>query len=453
MNQISTQTPKATLQKRRKKFADSMDENSAALFLSAEVHHRNSDVEHKFRQDSSFWYLTGFNEPDSALLIVKTKKETVNYIFSRPRDKEKEIWTGKIAGPERAKEITGVDKCFEFKDLDGQLEKLLTGLSRLYFEFSLANYHFLRNKILETAKHRRIQRITSTQNLIGELRLFKEPFEIQQMKQAAKISAEAHKLAMQRAKPGKHECTLEGIIEGHFCLCGAGWAYPSIVASGANATILHYTANDQELKKGDLLLVDAGSEYNYYASDITRTFPIGGPVGGKFSKAQKQAYELVLSAQKDAIAQCYKKEVTFESVHEAAVKVLCEGLLDLGLLKGKLSDNIKNKTFRKFYMHKTSHWLGLDVHDVGSYVEPQDSKRVSKTASAKTDTSRILRPGMVITVEPGLYFDPEDTNIPKEFRGIGVRIEDDVLITKTGAEILTSACPKEVDELEEILGL
>lgn len=446
--QIPNLIPQSTLQKRRKKFADLMEDNSAALFLSAEVQHRNSDVEHKFRQDSSFWYLTGFNEPDSALLIIKTKKETVNYIFSRPREKEKEIWTGKIAGPKKAKEITGTDQAFEFKELESQLEKLLSGLSHVYFEFSLSNYHFLRSKILEIVKHRRIQRITSTQNLIGELRLFKEAFEIEQMKTAAKISAEAHKLAMQKAKPGKHEFTLEGIIEGHFRLCGAGWAYPSIVASGNNATILHYTANDQELQKGDLLLIDAGSEYNYYASDITRTFP----VNGKFSKAQRQAYELVLNSQKAAIAQCHKKNATFDSVHEAAVEVLCEGLIDLGLLKGKLSENIKNKTFRKFYMHKTSHWLGLDVHDVGSYLEPLVEAKNLKETSANSkpkDNSRILKPGMVITVEPGLYFDPEDTTIPKEYRGIGIRIEDDVLITKTGAEVLTNSAPKELNEIEE----
>ncbi|MDJ0625788.1 MAG: aminopeptidase P N-terminal domain-containing protein [Candidatus Caenarcaniphilales bacterium] len=416
-----------TISKRIKKFTNLMEVNSAALFLSAEQIHRNSDVEHRFRQDSSFWYLTGFNEADSALLIIKTKKEISTIIFARPKDKEKEVWTGKRVGPDQLKKQTGFKESYEYKELETQLEKKIGGLSHFYFEFSGYNYVLLRSKILEIIKNKRIQNISSTQNLIGELRLIKEDNEIELMKKAAKISAEAHEIALRKTKAGMYEFQIEALIEGHFRENGANWAYPSIVAGGNNATILHYVNNDQKLHKGDLLLIDAGCEYEYYASDITRTFPIES----KFTKPQEKIYGLVLKAQQKAIEQAHLKNVSFESVHLKALETLCTGLIDMGLLKGNLKSVLQKLTYRKFYMHKTSHWLGLDVHDVGSYQEPNSE-----------GNSRILKPGMVITIEPGLYFDPEDISIPQEFRGIGVRIEDDILITKNGAEILTAKASK-----------
>lgn len=428
--------PKETLKQRRKQFIELMEVNSAALFLSAQSQHRNSDVEQKFRQDSSFWYLSSFNEPDSALLIIKTAKENISIIFSRAREKEKEIWTGRRAGPEGAKEISGVDQAHKFTDLEEQLEKHLTGIQHFYFDYAAHHYRQLGERLLDIARGKRIQKITSTQNLIGELRLFKSQEEIALMKKAAQITTDAHKLAMKAAKEGVYEYAIEALIEGYFREQGAGWAYSSIVAGGPNATILHYVNNDQALKKGELLLIDAGCEKDYYACDITRTFP----VASKFSSAQKQVYELVLQAQHTSIEQCKAKAANFDSVHNVAVKLLAQGLIDLKLLTGSLDEVVEKKTFRKFYMHRTSHWLGLDVHDVGSYQEPG--------AEGK---SRVLKPGMVLTVEPGLYFDAEDESIPSEFRGIGVRIEDDVLITKNGVEVLTAALEKEVHEIEEMV--
>jgi Xaa-Pro aminopeptidase len=425
-----------TFQNRQQKFSELMEPNSAALFLSAQSQHRNSDVEQKFRQDSSFWYLTGFDEPDAALLILRTKTETKTIIFARAREPQKELWTGLRAGPEGAQAISGAHEGLVFKTLEDELEKLLTGLAHFYFDFTENSYTFLRHKIIEAAKSRRVQKFTSTQNLIGELRLFKTPDELKIMRQAAQITVDAHTIAVRSAKEGLYEYTIEGKIEGYFREQGAGWAYPSIVAAGVNATILHYVQNNQVLKNGELLLIDAGCEKDYYACDITRTFPIGG----KFSTAQCEIYQLVLNAQAAALKQAQVKAATFDSLHEAAVEVLAQGLLDLKLLSGSLDETLHKKTYRKFYMHRTGHWLGLDVHDVGSYIEPNTEGK-----------SRVLRPGMVTTVEPGLYFDPSDESILAAYRGIGVRIEDDILITADGIEILTEQLPKSVAELENAL--
>jgi Xaa-Pro aminopeptidase len=411
-----------TFQERQHKFAELMEVNTAALFLSASTQHRNSDVEQKFRQDSSFWYLTGFNEPDSALLIIKTKTEVSTFIFARPREKDKEIWTGRRSGPEGAKEICGAQNAFEFKLLDEILEKKLIGLEHFYFNYADDHYQLLRSKILETVKGKRIQKISSTQNLIGELRLLKSEDELHNMRKAAAITVQAHNLAFNLAADGIPEYFLEAKIEGLFRENNANWAYPSIVASGRNATVLHYVENNKILQAGEFLLIDAGCEFEYYASDVTRTFP----VGGVFTKSQKEIYDLVLSSQKAAIERTKIKDATFVSVHDEAVKVLSQGLLDLQLLKGSFDEVLEQKTFRKFYMHQTSHWLGLDVHDTGSYTEPYSGGQ-----------SRILRPGMVLTIEPGLYFDPDDDTIPSAYRGLGIRIEDDVLIQDNGIEILT----------------
>ena len=412
---------------RRKKFAELMSTNSAALFLSAVVQKRNNDVEYRFRQNSSFWYLTGFNEPSAALLIVKTKQEQFkSFLFVQPQEKDKEIWTGRRAGPVAAKQQTEICEASEVKYLEEFLEKNLSGLEEFYFDFG--NSH--QERVLEIVQNRRIYKLTSTQNLLGELRLIKDDFEIAQMKEAAKITVQAHKLALSKAKHGINEFFIEAKIEGFFKENGADWAYPSIIASGENATILHYTENKSVLRQGELILIDAGCEKNYYASDLTRTFPIES----KFAPAQKDAYNLVLKAQKAAIEQTKIKNICFHEIHRETTKILSEGLLDLGLLKGSLEEVLEKQTFRKFYMHRTSHWLGLDVHDIGSYPE-----------------KCYLKPNMVLTIEPGLYFDALDETIPAEFRGIGIRIEDDILITKDDSENLTAEMPKEIHELEQLI--
>lgn len=417
--------PLNNLKARREKLANLMPVNSAALILSAQQTHRNSDVEHKFRQNSSFWYLTGFNEPESAFLIIKTEKETLNYIFVRPKEKEKEIWTGYRSGPAGASQISGIEKSFLFSELKPQLEKLLGGLQHIYFDFASENYATLGIEILEIIRQKRIYQITSTQNLLAELRLFKENWEIEQIKIATQIAAKAHNLARQACQVDLYEYYLEGLIEGFFRQNNCNWAYPSIVAAGQNATILHYVENNSILKDKDLILIDAGCEYNYYAADITRTFPING----KFTIAQKEIYDLVLKAELEAIEESKIKNTTFEKVHEKAVLVLSTGLKDLKLLDGSLDEIIEEKKYRKFYMHRTGHWLGLDVHDIGAYLD-------------KDGKSTVLKAGMLMTIEPGLYFDPQDKSINEAFRGIGIRIEDDILITETGSQNLTELAIK-----------
>lgn len=412
---------------RRHKLAELMSQNSAALFVSASEQKRNSDVDHRFRQNSNFWYLTGFNEPEAALLIVKTKQEDFkSFLFVRPREKEKEIWTGRRAGPKIAKEQTQVCQALEIKELENFLNKNLNGLEKFYFDFA----HDFAKDILKTLKSFRINKFVNSQQLMSKLRLFKDDFEIEQIKSSAQIAIQGHKIALQNAKEGIPEYFLEAKIEGYFREQGANWAYPSIVASGANATILHYVDNNCLLKRGDLVLIDAGCEKNYYASDITRTFP----VQSKFKTAQKEAYQLVLKSQKAAIEKTQIKNVFFNDIHKEVIKILSQGLIDLKLLKGSLEEIIEKQIYRKFYMHRTSHWLGLDVHDIGDYSE-----------------SCQLKPNMVLTIEPGLYFDPSDETIPKDFRGIGIRIEDDILITQQGSENLTALMPKEIDELEELI--
>lgn len=416
---------KAELLLRRKKFIDLMEPNSAAIFLSSEDHFRNADVEYKFRQDSSFWYLTEYNEPDSALLIIKTKEEAKTILFTRPLDKEREIWTGRRTGPEKARELIYCDEAFEFKNFLEKLEQNITGLRHLYVDLTHRCHKSILTSLIDIARQKRINSFTGTANLLGELRLFKSDYEISLMKEAAKITTEAYASIQQIIKAGTFEYEVEAMLQYNFMKNNAGWAYAPIVAAGENATILHYTANNSKLKAGDLLLIDAGCEFSYYACDVTRTYA----VGQKVSESAKAVYDLVLESQLKAIEAASADNATIESVHEKVVEVLSQGLINFKLLKGSLAEVIENKTYRKFYMHRTSHWLGLDVHDVGSYQEPGDK-------------SRLLKPGMVITVEPGLYFDPHDESIPASFRGIGVRIEDDVLIKDSGCEVLTKDIPK-----------
>lgn len=400
---------------------------------------RNADCEYPYRQHSDFLYLTGFSEPEAALVIIKyneTSSESI--LFNRVRDQAMETWFGRRLGQQAAIAKLGVDRALPFAEIDQQLYQLLNGLAAIYHaqgEFAYAD------QIVGAALNRLRQgsrqklKAPSTQidwrPMLHEMRLFKSPEELTLMREASKISADAHLRAMQTCQPDMYEYQLAAEIEHQFASQGAkSPAYTTIVGSGQNACILHYTENDAVMKAGDLILVDAGAEYQGYASDITRTFP----VNGKFSPPQREIYDIVLMALNSALT-LYRPGVTIHQVMAAVIKIKIEGLIKLGLLQGELDKLIESKAHLPFFMHGLSHWLGLDVHDVGDYGNNRD---------------RPLEPGMVLTVEPGLYIAP-DANVPEAYRGIGIRIEDDIVITEEGNENLTAAAIKDPDEIEALM--
>ena len=425
----------STYAARRQTFLKQMGDG-VALFPAAPTSIRSQDVEYRYRQDNDLYYLTGFPEPESLCLLSPNHDKERFILFVRPRDKEKETWTGKRFGVEGAQEHFGVDAAYTIDQLDEVLPEHLLAAEKIYY--GLGRDERLNAKILDFVNQGRQQRprigrgpvsLIDPSDLLHEMRLFKTPEEIDLMRCAVKASAAAHHAALHETRPGMYEYEIEALLEYHFRRNGAdGPAYPSIVASGANATILHYISNDQQMHNGDLLLIDAGSEYACYCSDVTRTFP----VGRTFSAQQKEIYSLVLSAQKHAIAMI-RPGVGFDDVHQCATEILIDGLRDLDLLSGSTESILEQGDYRQFYMHRTSHWLGMDVHDVGKY-------RVG-------EESRTLNPGMVLTVEPGLYI-AADADVPAAYRGIGVRIEDDVLVTADGHDVLTSAIPKELNDIE-----
>ena len=425
--------------KRRKRLMQMMGKGSIAIMPTAPVSIRNRDVEHPYRPDSDFYYLTGFKEPEAVAVIIPKRKHGEYILFCRERDPQAEIWIGRRAGLEGAKSIHGADDAFPIADIDEILPGLLENCERVYYTMG-CDPHFdqrvigwvnqLRNKA-RSGVHTPGE-FVALDHLLHDMRLFKSREEIKTMKQAAKVSAQAHIRAMQVCRPGMLEYEIEAEFIHHFHKNGCSTAYGSIVGGGANGCILHYVDNDQPLIDGDLLLIDAGAEKDYYASDITRTFP----VNGRFSEEQKAIYNLVLAAQEAAIEQV-KPGNHWNQPHEAAVKVLTKGLVKLGLLKGSINKLIKDEDYRRFYMHRTGHWLGMDVHDVGDY-------KVG-------DEWRVFEPGMVLTVEPGLYISEGQKKVAKKWWNIGVRIEDDVLVTKSGYEILTSGVPKTVAEIEAIM--
>lgn len=425
----------STYAARRQAFLKQMGDG-VALFPAAPTSIRSQDVEYRYRQDNDLYYLTGFPEPESLCLLSPNHDKEQFILFVRPRDKEKETWTGKRFGVEGAQEHFGVDAAYTIDQLDKVLPEHLLAAEKIYY--GLGRDGRLNAKILDFVNQGRLQRprsgrgpvsLIDPSDLLHEMRLFKTPEEIDLMRCAVKASAAAHHAALHKTRPGMYEYEIEALLEYHFRRNGAdGPAYPSIVASGANATILHYISNDQQMQDGDLLLIDAGSEYACYCSDVTRTFPIGHA----FSAQQKEIYSLVLTAQKHAIAMI-RPGVGFDDVHQRATEILIDGLRDLGLLSGSTESILEKGDYRQFYMHRTSHWLGMDVHDVGKY-------KIS-------EESRTLEPGMVLTVEPGLYI-AADADVPAAYQGIGVRIEDDVLVTADGHEVLTSAIPKELDDIE-----
>jgi Xaa-Pro aminopeptidase len=401
---------------------------------------RNNDVEHEYRQGSDLYYLTGFDEPESVLVLARTGDATTTALFLRERDPERETWDGPRLGVERAVPQLGVDEAYPIRLLDEKLPDLLENHRRVHYRIGLErrfDERFLRALDVVRGRARRgvecPSEIVDPGVLLHEMRLRKTPAELELMRRAGAITREAHLAAMRVAQPGRFEYEVEAELLRSFRAHGSERpAYGSIVGSGPNATILHYRKNDRRLEAGDLVLIDAGAEYGYYASDVTRTFP----VSGRFSEAQRAIYEIVLESQLAAI-EAVAPGATLDAIHEVSVSVLVDGLLRLGLLQGDKQEILARGDYKPFYMHRTSHWLGMDVHDVGRYHQ--------------AGAPRPLEPGFVLTVEPGLYIAPH-APVDERYRGIGVRIEDDILVTQTGRENLTRDIPKQVSELEAYLG-
>ena len=431
------------MRKQLKDFIEQIGSDAVAVIPAAHEQTRSYDTEYKFHQDPDFYYLTGFPEPDAVAVITPANKKAPYTLFVRPRDPEMETWYGRREGTEGAVKNYGASRALPIEKFEQELPKLLNGKEKLYYRFGVDTK--LDQLILHYLSGQRFRRLKTAYPphtiidptiILGEMRLHKTPEEIELMQKSADIAAEAHILAMQSTKPGMNESQIEAIIEHHFRMSGAsGVAYNSIVGGGANATILHYVENNAPLKDGDLLLIDAGCEYKGYASDITRTFPING----RFTKAQREVYDVVLEVQLECI-KATVKGTTVKQRQDLSIELLTEGMKKLGLLKGKTQDLIKKKAYMKYYMHGVGHYLGLDVHDAGRYFTDQAAKN-----------SRPFEPGMVLTVEPGLYIPPDDKNAPAKYKGIGIRIEDDVLVTGEGNVNLTSKVPKDPDEIEELM--
>ena len=421
--------------RRRAALAQGMG-RGVAIVPTAPERIRNRDAHHPYRFDSYFYYLTGFREPEAVLVIIAGEAAR-SILFCRDKDPEREVWDGFRYGPEAALAAFGLDETYPVTQLDTQMAELLTDQSSVFCHLGGGGGWDARVVGWINAVRERVRsgvsaplEIHDVHALLDEMRLIKDPEEVRIMRRAAAISAGAHRRAMRAARPGRAEYEIEAELLHEFRRHGAqAPAYTPIVAGGERACVLHYVENDGALHDGDMLLIDAGCELDGYASDITRTFP----VNGRFSGPQKSVYELVLASQQAAIA-AVKPGNSWIAPHEAAVNVLARGMIDLGLLSGSLDEALEKETYKKFYMHRTGHWLGLDVHDAGNY------RRDSKW--------RALQPGMVLTVEPGCYIRPGPA-VPEQFAGIGVRIEDDVLVTASGCEILSREAPKQVAEIEE----
>ena len=419
--------PKEEFGERRTRVFTQMQPNSALLLFSEIEKRRNNDCTYPFRQDSYFWYLTGFNEPNAALLLLKTEQAEKAIIFLRPRDPLLETWNGRRLGVERAPQQLNVNEAYSIEAFATVLPKILKNLTALYH---VPEIHTWGDKLVAESPVN-FSEILDWRPMLSEMRLIKSPNEIRLMQQAGQITALGHIKAMQTARPNRFEYEIESDILHEFNRhCARYPSYNSIVAGGNNACILHYTENDRPLNDGDLVLIDAGCEFAMYAGDITRTFP----VNGKFSQPQREIYDLVLKAQKRAIELLVPGN-SIKQANDEVIRIKTQGLVDLGILKGDVDTLIEQQAYQQFYMHGLGHWLGLDVHDVGSYGQ---------------DKQRILEIGMVITVEPGIYIS-EDANVPEQYKGIGVRIEDNLLMTEYGNKILTAAAPKEIADIENLM--
>ncbi len=429
----------AEFARRRKQLMRMADQDAILVLPSAPARVRSHDTHYPYRQDSDFWYLSGFPEPEAVLVLVPGRKHGETLLFCRERNPEREAWDGPRAGPEGAVERYGCDDAYPIADLDEILPGLLEGRSRVYYHFGRDTEFDLKligwvNRVRAQVRHgaQPPHEFLELGHLLHELRLFKSPAELKLMRQSARIACEAQLAAMRATRVGGREYEVEAALQYTYRRNDAVAAYEPIVGAGANGCVLHYRDNNALLADGDLLLCDAGAEYANYASDITRTWP----VNGRYSAEQRALYDVVLAAQKAALAKARPGQPWIAG-HEAAVATLTEGLLSLGLLKGTLKTALATESYKKFYMHKTGHWLGLDVHDVGEYKLAGDFRE--------------LEPGMVFTIEPGLYIAPGTKGVPAKWQGIGIRIEDDVLVTPDGHEVLTEAVPREAEAVEAVL--
>ncbi|CAI1040121.1 Xaa-Pro aminopeptidase [Serratia proteamaculans] len=425
---------------RRQALLAKMAPASAAIIFSAPEATRSADTEYPYRQNSDFWYLTGFNEPEAVLILVKSD-ETHNHsvLFNRVRDLAAETWFGRRLGQDAAPAKLSVDRALPFNEINDQLPLLLNGLDVVYH--AQGQYAYADQILFDALDKLRkgfrqnLQApatLTDWRPWLHEMRLFKSSEEMVIMRRAGEISALAHTRAMEKCRPGMFEYQLEAEIHHEFTRLGArSPSYNTIVGGGDNACILHYTENESELRDGDLVLIDAGCEFKGYAGDITRTFP----VNGKFSRPQRAVYDIVLASLTRAL-EMFKPGISIRVVNDEVVRIMITGMVELGILKGEVEQLIAEQAHRPFYMHGLGHWLGLDVHDVGHYGTP--------------DRDRTLEPGMVLTVEPGLYIAP-DADVPEQYRGMGIRIEDDILITATGIENLTASVVKDADAIEALM--
>ncbi len=426
--------------RRRHNLMQTMEEGSIAIVASSQELVRSRDTHFMFRQDSDFHYLCGFPEPNAVLVLIPGREHGEFVLFCNEKDPEQETWHGRRCGPEAAVEKYGADDAFPIDDIDEILPGLVEGRHRIYYE--MGKNKELDGQIMGWVNKIRAQvkkgaqppgEFIDLRHALHDMRLFKSAAEMKLMRKSAEIAVDAHIRAMKVCQPGMTELEIEAELHHEFTRQGARFpAYSSIVAGGENACILHYTENESRLKNGDMLLIDAGAEYQGYASDITRTFPING----KFTGAQKDLYNLVLQAQLAAI-ETVKPGNHWMQPHETAVDVLTEGMLELGILKGDKQQLIEDEAYKKYYMHKTGHWIGLDVHDVGDYTIDGEP--------------RVLEPGMVLTVEPAIYIPSDAEEVDKKYRGIGIRIEDDIAVTNDGHEVLTAGVGKTVEEIETIM--
>lgn len=426
--------------RRRRELMQQMGPNSIAILQAAPERKRNRDIEYPYRQDSDFHYLSGFPEPEAVIALIPGRAHGEFVMFVRERNRDAETWNGYRAGPEGACSGHGADDAFPVGDIDEILPGLIEGRDRLYYDMGrdpdfdrtvMGWVNRIREKI-RTGAHPPGE-FVALNHLLHDMRLYKSAAELKLMRRSGEIAAAAHRRAMAVCQPGLYEYQLEAEFQHEFIRHGARYpAYPPIIGGGRNGCILHYRENDALLRNGDLVLIDAGCEYQHYASDITRTFP----VNGRFNREQRALYELVLASQAAAIAQV-RPGNHWNAPHDAVVDVLTQGLVDLGLLRGDVRELRETEAYKRYFMHRTGHWLGMDVHDVGDY---------------RIDGQwRVLEPGMTMTVEPGLYVPPDDETVDEKWRGIGIRIEDDVVVTKGGVEVLTGEAPRAVSEIEALM--
>lgn len=427
----------AEFARRRKELAALMEDNSIAIVPGGTERRRSVDQRYRFRQDSDFYYLTGFSEPDAVFVLIPGREHGESILFCRERDADDARWHGDLTGPERARQLYGMDDAFPISDINDILPGLIEGRARLYYamgmdpDFDSRVIDWVRR--IDSGGHLPPGEFVQLEHYLHELRLYKSAGEIELMRLAAEATCRGHCRIMEKVMPGMMEYELEAELNHEFAMRGARWpAYPAIVGGGTNACVLHYVSNDDALMDGDLVLVDAGGEYQNYACDLTRTFP----VNGRFSEAQAAVYQVVLEAQLAAIDQVQPGN-NWNDPHDAAVRKLTEGLVDLGILVGDVEVLIEEQAYLPYCARRTGHWLGLDVHDVGDY--------------QVNGEWRVLEEGMVTTVEPGLYFSEDMVEVPSCYRGMGIRIEDDVLVTKNGHEVLTQSVPKGIEEIESLM--